>query len=300
MHKNWIAVDWGTSNLRAWLMNEGQALSEATSADGMSSLAPDEFEPTLLRLVAPWLADDAVMQVIACGMIGARQGWCEAPYLTVPAAPLDAQRFVAAPCRDLRLKVTIINGVSQMEPADVMRGEETQLAGLIHIQPDFEGTVCLPGTHSKWALVRDGRIESFTTFLTGELFGLLRQQSVLRHVTGEGVDHMAFAGGVSDGVADPGGLIAELFGIRARALLKEQLPAVASSRLSGLLIGAEIAAARRRFGGAHVTVIGTPSLADRYRRALRQSSSTVDLKDGTALTLAGLAAARAALMETSQ
>ncbi|MEM7190931.1 MAG: 2-dehydro-3-deoxygalactonokinase, partial [Pseudomonadota bacterium] len=162
MKPDWIAVDWGTSSLRAWAMGPDGAVAEAASADGMARLEPAEFEPALLALVGDWLGDTAT-PIVACGMVGAKQGWCEAPYAAVPCRPLDAAACVRVPAIDRRIDMRIIPGLSQDHPADVMRGEETQISGFLAAEPDFAGTICLPGTHTKWASVADGIVSQFQT-----------------------------------------------------------------------------------------------------------------------------------------
>lgn len=290
--QRWIAVDWGTSNLRAWLMEDDAPQDSAASDAGMSGLSQSAFEPALLALVAPWLSQGMVTPVIACGMVGARQGWVEAPYAPVPGRPLDHGSFVAATVEDPRIAVTIVHGLAQSSPPDVMRGEETQIAGLLAREPGFGGLACLPGTHAKWVRIAGGRVESFTTFMTGELFALLDRHSVLRHVTGDGDDEATFDAGLDAALADPSALVSGLFAIRAAALLQGLSPAAARSRLSGLLIGAELAAASRSAALDRVTIIGADALARRYARAIERAGGHATLMDGTALTLAGLASAR--------
>ncbi|OZA06724.1 MAG: 2-keto-3-deoxy-galactonokinase, partial [Rhodobacterales bacterium 17-64-5] len=241
----WIAVDWGTSNLRAWAMDaRGQVLAEAASEDGMGKLAKAEFEPALLRLIGGWLGEGP-MPIIACGMVGSRQGWCEAPYRSVPCPPLDPLAQVAVPTTDPRLAMRIAPGLRQTTPADVMRGEETQIAGALSLIPDYDGVLCLPGTHSKWAQISAGEVVSFQTFMTGEMFALLSETSVLRHgMEGDGWDDAAFDSAVGDALSRPERLAARLFALRAEGLIADLAPAAARARLSGLLIGAELAAAR--------------------------------------------------------
>ena len=181
----WIAVDWGTSNLRAWAMGAEGPLAEAVSDDGMGKLQPADFEPALLRLISPWLTAPRT-PVLACGMVGARQGWREAPYRAVPCAPVDAAGVLHVPT-DPRLTFHIAPGLSQDRPADVMRGEETQVAGVLALHKGFDGVICHPGTHSKWVHVSAGEVVSFQTFMTGEIFALLSTQSVLRHSMAEGL-----------------------------------------------------------------------------------------------------------------
>jgi 2-dehydro-3-deoxygalactonokinase len=285
----WIAVDWGTSNLRAWAMGPDGPLAQVTSDDGMGRLTRDGFEPALIRLIAPWLGDGA-MPVVACGMVGSRQGWHEAPYMTAPCPPLDVARVVRVPTSDARLAMFIAPGIKQSSPADVMRGEETQIAGALALRPGFDGVLCLPGTHTKWAHVSAGEVVSFQTFMTGEMFALLSQQSVLRHgMAGEGWDDAAFDQGVADSLARPERIAARLFSLRAEGLIAGLGPDAARSRLSGLLIGTELAAARPYWLGQPVALVGSPRLSAAYARALAAQGLDADTLPADDCTLAGLA-----------
>jgi 2-dehydro-3-deoxygalactonokinase len=294
MTVEWIAVDWGTTNLRVWAMEHRGVLAEAVSDDGMGRLDRDGFEPALLRLIGPWLQDGKRTEVVACGMVGSRQGWHEAPYRSVPCAPLEPAALVAAPTRDARISVRLVPGLKQTSPADVMRGEETQIAGVLALTPGYDGIICLPGTHSKWAHVSAGEVVSFQTFLTGEMFALLSQASVLRHgMVGDGWDEAAFDEGLSDALSRPERIGARLFGIRAEGLIAGLSAAAAKARLSGLLIGMELAAARPYWLGQVVTLVGSEGLARSYARALRTQGVEPRMVSGTEAVLAGLQAARA-------
>lgn len=294
MKPDWIAVDWGTSNLRGWAMGPAGPLAEATSAEGMGSLAPAEFEPALIRLISPWLTDRP-MSVVACGMVGARQGWHEAPYRRVPCTPVAPGSLVRVPTKDARLDVRLVPGLMQSRPADVMRGEETQIAGALRLIPGFDGVLCLPGTHSKWAHVSAGEVVSFQTYMTGEMFALLSQHSVLRHgMAGSGWNDAAFDAGVSDALSTPERIAARLFSLRAEGLIADLSADAARSRLSGLLIGIELAAARPYWLGQRVVLIGSPTLSANYSRALGQQGLKAEQLDATACTLAGLITARSA------
>ncbi len=289
---SWIAVDWGTTQLRAWaLAAGGEVLHRAASARGMGSLAVDQFEAALLELIDGWLTADRVTEVVACGMVGARQGWREAPYAEVPCAPQAIARVIRPEVSDARMRVSIIPGLCQRSPADVMRGEETQIAGLLAEWPDYHGVVCLPGTHSKWAEVRGGQVLGFQTFMTGELFALLSGQSVLRHgMQGDQLlDLPAFDAGLRAASERP--LLGALFGLRAESLLEGLAPAAARSRLSGLLIGQELAGLPERWQGLPVCVIGDGEAAERYRHALATLSIAAQTLGAEQVTLAGLAAA---------
>lgn len=289
MTAEWIAVDWGTSTVRAWAMRGDAAIATASSDQGMSTLAHDEFEPALLELIEPWL--DTPKTIIACGMIGAKQGWHEAPYITVPAKPSSSDKIITAPSRDPRLSVQILPGMSQMKPADVMRGEETQIAGLIAQNPKFDGVVCLPGTHTKWVRISAEEVVNFQTFMTGELFSLLSENSVLRHSINDGWDDEAFTVALSDTISRPESFAANAFALRAEALLADLSPAAARARLSGMLIGMELAAARQFWLGQHMAIIGTETLAKTYQNALTTQGLQAEMLDATALILAGLSAA---------
>jgi 2-dehydro-3-deoxygalactonokinase len=289
----WIAVDWGTSKLRAWAMDDaGGVLDRAASGAGMGGLARDAFEPALLALVGGWLGDRTT-DLIACGMVGARQGWVEAPYAPVPGPPLRPGGFARPEVRDPRLTVRVLPGLSQADPPDVMRGEETQIAGLLAREPGFDGVACLPGTHSKWAHVSAGEVVSFASFMTGELFHLLATASVLRHsVAGDGWSDADFVAAAEEAMARPERLAGRLFGIRAAGLLDELAPERARARLSGLLIGAELAAAKPYWLGRDVVLIGVDALAVAYRAALAPLGVEARVLDATEMTLVGLTAAR--------
>jgi len=320
---SWIAVDWGSSNLRAWALDDaGTIIADASSPRGMLGLAPAEFEGALLETIGDWLpatAPHKAIEVLVCGMAGARQGWVEAAYLPLAAdADVLAElggRLTPVPTQDSRLQVRIVPGLCQRPGAesrqrfdaagfDVMRGEETQLAGLMNRHPDFDGAVCLPGTHAKWAQLKRGRITGFTTFMSGELFKLLSQNSVLKHSlhADEGAGNLsdeaqraAYLDGIDTAMAAPERLSAELFGIRARDLLDNQLPAGEargtrlSARLSGLVLGLELAGATASLAtGSRVVLIGDAALCQRYRLALEHRGFVVDIEANADMILAGL------------
>ena len=287
----WIAADWGGTNLRVWAMGAGgEALAEAESDSGAGSLSSAEFEPALLALIGPWLAESAPepTPVLICGMAGGRQGWREAAYLKTPCAPLKPSAAVAPPVEDSRIRVRILPGLAQTEPPDVMRGEETQLAGVLALSPGFEGVAVLPGTHTKWARLQQGRVIEFASFMTGEIFALLAGRSVLRHgVASEGWDEAAFL----EGAARPEAIAAKFFRIRAEGLLRGLDPVAARSRLSGLLIGAELAATRSFWMGESVALVGSPGISHAYAAALSAQGAEVLAFDAAETTRAGLAAA---------
>lgn len=295
----WIAVDWGTSNLRAWAMSATDTVLEARASDrGMGSLTPANYPAVLAALTEGWREAGRVLPAVICGMAGARQGWVEAPYLALPAMPGTAGA-VTPPQGVEGLAVRILPGLSQSTPRpDVMRGEETQIAGVLRARPGFAGTVCLPGTHAKWVAVNGGAVTGFQTFMTGEIFALLAKQSVLRHgLAAEGWDAAVFGTAVDEALAAGGAIWPDLFALRAASLVAGLAPVAARSRLSGLLIGAELAAARLWWSDGPVIVVGMGGAAGLYADALKAQGAQVDTIDVGEATLAGLAAARAALFE---
>lgn len=300
-HISWIAVDWGTSNLRVWLMGPGaRPLAELQSDEGAGGLSPDRFEGALLALINPYLPEAGAVPVMVCGMAGSRQGWVEAAYRAVPCTPPGFGDAVRAQCNDARLNVFILPGIKQAAPADVMRGEETQVSGYLRNNKDFDGVLCLPGTHAKWAHISAGELVSFQTFMTGELFALLSKQSMLRHsVADTGHDSAAFGAAIDDAMRRPQAVSAHLFNIRAATLIADMSDRAARSRLSGLLIGLELMAARPYWLGQNVVLIGADAVTDLYREGLATQGVVAEIADAQACVLQGLRAAYETMQETS-
>lgn len=299
---DWIAVDWGTSSLRVWAMSDdGSVLDQGASDKGMGSISRADYEPALLALVGDWIAGAGrPVPVIVCGMAGARQGWKEAVYRPVPCGPISGDALTEVETTDPRLSVRIVPGLSQSHPQDVIRGEETQLAGFLAETGREDAVLCLPGTHSKWVSLEGGDVSHFLTVMTGELFSLIGNHSILRHSVGDGSRGEAgpaFLEAVSRAVTRPQNLTTNLFSIRARSLLEEATAEDASDMLSGLLIGTELAACRPFWEGRDVHLVGTGGLAARYAAALKQIGATAIVEDGSGLTLAGLKQVRAGLKE---
>lgn len=289
-------VDWGTTRMRVWLVDaSGAVLAERRSDDGMLSAQPDRFGPVLEAHLSDMGAPSG-LPVIACGMVGARQGWIEAPYVEVPARLEDIfDGAVSVPHKPR--EVRILPGIAQRTKGlpDVMRGEETQLAGAADKLASGECLVCMPGTHSKWVATRDGRVSGFRTHMTGELFALLSGQSILRHSVGVAKADPAsdaFLSACDEVMAKGGAALPRLFGIRAGTLLNAIGPEESASRLSGLLIGAEIAQAINDGGGANgVVLVASGGMKALYEGALSRANLTIDTVDADAAVLAGLATA---------
>ena len=304
---DWIAVDWGTSNLRAWAMTSAitsemiaanYEYASVHSTDGMGRLAHNQFETALLKLINPWIPSDksgvGKITVIACGMVGSRQGWIEAPYIKSPC-PALSDALIEAPVAHPLLRVYIVPGICQNAPADVMRGEETQIAGFVRGNPDWDGVICLPGSHTKWVRVKAGRVVHFQTFMSGELFSTLGSQTVLRHTIAPiGWDDASFLSALGDMFNQPQYIAARLFSLRAEDLLYGLDGGCARARLSGMLIGMELAAARPYWSeqAQSIAIIGTGNLAKLYAQALATQGISATIADDRQMTLGGLTAAR--------
>lgn len=285
---DWIAVDWSATHLRATLMGADGPIAQVHSGDGTATLLPDAWEPALLRLIDPWLTAP-LTHVIACGM-------AKAALRPVPCAPAEAGRLIRVPTRDSRIAVHLAPGLSQVAPADVVYREAVQIAGALAFQSGFDGVMCLPGSHSKWAHISAGEVVSFQSFMTGEIFALLSTQSVLQDViAAQGFDAAAFDAALSDALSRPEKLAARLCSLRAEAMLDSLCPIAARSRLSGLLIGIELAAAKPYWLGQPVILIGAPDLCALYSRALDAQGNTASSLDAAGCTLAGLSKLQGAL-----
>ncbi len=294
----WVAVDWGTSNLRAWGIDaSGEAVFARSSPEGMGKLGRDDYPGVLQALLSELGAGPA--EILVCGMAGARQGWLEAPYLDAPADLAQLAGSAVSPAvPGTEFSVRILPGVCLRDPGaeDVMRGEETQLLGLSAMLPGFSGLVVMPGTHSKWALLDGTQLTRFSSAMTGEIFEVLKTHSVLRHsLQGEleGPDRDAgFDAGLETGLEQPARLTATLFKVRAGSLLSGKSAPWCAGYLSGLLIGAEIGGQRDWIGSAEVPLVGGTSLCQLYALAFDRLGARTRIVDATDATLAGLKAAR--------
>jgi 2-dehydro-3-deoxygalactonokinase len=287
-----IGLDWGTSNCRAFrIARDGAVIEARAAAQGILAVKDGNFAAAYETLVGDWLKAHRA-PALMCGMVGSRQGWVEAPYVELPA---DAAQLAGSLARVPGTDAAIVPGLvgaALSGGRDVIRGEETQIVGALDPQqPD--ALYCLPGTHSKWAKVEAGRIVRFATFMTGEVYGVLRQHSILgRLMESESHDESAFSAGIERG-RSTGGLLHQLFSVRTEGLLAAMAPAALPSYLSGLLIGHELRAALAAFPSPQVVVVGAPALAGRYRAAL-------DREGRASVTLAGDAAAAKGLWRIAE
>ncbi len=297
----YVAVDWGTSSFRLWLMaGDGSILGESRSGEGMTTAARTGFADVLDAHLATVKAPPA-LPVIICGMAGATQGWVEAGYVDVPASlPSILTGAVSVPgqSRDIR----ILPGLAQRDAAmpDVIRGEETQLLGALG--PDAKGAqaVCMSGTHSKWVHVADARVTGFSTFMTGELFDAITQHTILSHAVAGAdqapADTATFEAAVAAAFRRPAMASNLFFTARTGQLLHGLSAAGAQARISGTLIGLEIAGALQDAGtGTAITLVASGRLQGLYEAAFRTLSFSVTTIDADTAVRRGLSAAAEAI-----
>ena len=276
----YVAVDWGTSSFRLWLVDRtGNVLGERRSHEGMMAAGKLGF-PTVLQSHLDAVGAAPGLPVIVCGMAGARGGWVEAGYVDTPARLASILKHaVAVPGQDRDIR--ILPGIAQRDPKapDVMRGEETQLLGALGVGAAKDATVCMPGTHSKWVRVNGGIVERFATFMTGELFDVVSRETILSHAVAgadQAEDIDAFRSAVMAAFETPAFAANLLFQVRSGQLLFSGTPASAREKISGTLIGLELAAGLSGEGpGTGITLVASGRLQMLYQLAFETVSVPV-------------------------
>ena len=284
----WIAVDWGTSFFRAYLIEDELVSDKIETSDGMKFIQQNDFEKKFISLIEKWLIKGQVVEVLASGMLGARQGWMEAPYEKTPCN-LNNINYVSPLVNDDRFSLKIFSGVSQINPPDVMRGEETQVAGFFNQNLNFNGSVCLPGTHSKWIKVKNGLIEHFKTYMSGELFEVIKNNTVLTHsLMSEKIDKKEFLNSANKIFQNPEYLTSALFQIRADDLINSRGPEIYNSRLSGYLLGIELLGTREYWEKRDIALIGGEKVMELYASLLEDKVLTLKKFSAEDMVLEGL------------
>ena len=281
--ETFIAVDWGTTNRRAWRVERGAVAEEFEDARGVLSVSKPDFSAAVAE-IRDRLGDHPLLMA---GMVGSNRGWVEAPYVPCPATLDEVAAALAWPEAG---RTAIVPGLSNLDPPDVMRGEEVQILGAVETgMIPADCLVCHPGTHNKWAVVAGGRLARFHTVMTGEMFSLLKEHSLLSDLLSDemAVDD-AFCSGVRRGLEGKA-LTAELFSVRAGVLLGSQQKVDATDYTSGLLIGADIGHSLEGTEG-DVFVMGRPELTRLYAAALDLAGRRATEIDGEAAFLAGIKA----------
>jgi len=274
-----LGLDWGTTSLRGYLIGaDGAVLAERSAEAGILQIQNGAFAGALNDLAGDWLTGNPTLPIIASGMIGSRQGWVEVPYVDLPASTARLTLYVHD---GFERPIHFVPGLTRRDGGgvpDVIRGEETQIigAGGEVLQ---DGLYLLPGSHSKWAEVKDGSIIWFATFMTGELFAALKDHTILgRMMAGDAENEAAFRRGVEYS-RGAGGTLQRLFSARTLALFGELPETGVAAYLSGLLIGAEIAEARAlvQYPDSMIMIIGSADLSRRYQTALSICAWPADL-----------------------
>jgi len=290
-----IFADWGTTNRRAWAVDrDGAVLDQRKDDQGLLGVKDRAFETSFRGFIGDWLRSAAPSApIVMAGMVGSKLGWREAPYVATPAKFADlAKNLIALPDLDGH-PIRIAPGLSAREDGrpDVMRGEECQLYGL-WLKSQTNRLCVLPGTHSKWAEIRDGGLAGFRTYMTGEFFSQLTSTGTLAQLMKKDAPHdeAAFQRGltVSEG-ASAGGLLNRLFSVRSLGLFSELPGEALASYLSGILIGAELRDATAGLSGA-VAVIGSSKMNELYVSALDAIGVKAEPIDGDPLLRAALLA----------
>ena len=275
-----LAVDWGTTNRRVFVIEDSLVIESARDGLGVTAVSDFAAEAEAIR------ARFGDLPMLMAGMVGSTIGWREAPYVPAPAGVAE----IAAALSWIDARTAIVPGVCVTDPPDVMRGEEVQLLGAVAaglVPPD--ALLAQPGTHCKWAALTHGRIANFTTAMTGELFALLRRHSVLAGQLGAEVTlGDAFRDGVADGARRD--LAASLFGIRAAKLLGVRDDADAASYASGLLIGADVAARLADDAHGDIHVLADAALGGLYAAAIEAHHRTAHIVDSHTAFVAGIIA----------
>ena len=283
--EGFIAVDWGTTNRRAWRIRPGGEVGEEFDDDrGVLSIDKGGF-PAAVGEIRDRLGD---LPLLMAGMIGSNRGWIEVPYVPCPAG-IDELAEQLCWVEDDRAAIVPGLCYSDDNQADIMRGEEVQIVGAIAAgMIPGDSFVCHPGTHNKWATTEGGKLVRFKTVMTGEMFNLLREHSILSDLlTDEMAVDDAFHEGVSRGLlGNP--LTAELFSVRAGVLLGKRRKDDATDYTSGLLIGADIRGALKSAPQGDIIVMGRPELTQLYAAALRQAGRSSSEVDGEKAFLAGI------------
>lgn len=266
-----IGIDWGTSSLRAFLIERCGKLLDMVVAPqgGILHVEGRNFDAVFHQLVCPWL-QGRTLPIIASGMITSRNGWYETPYIHVPSDARELAKNLVRYETSSGIKLWFITGLTteRSDIPDVMRGEETQIVGATSAGMG-DGLYVTPGTHSKWITVSGSRIQHYATYMTGEIFHVLKSHTILNSLMAEGpFSEAGFKLGTEAGFSGAGNLLHRLFSVRTLPLFDRIDPEMVADYLSGLLIGVEIKAATDGLDDPTVVIVGRGDLSDRYTLAL--------------------------------
>ena len=268
-------------------MDNNNVIDQVSTQEGMKFIDQNEFEKILIKNIDSWNNNFDIKVIIASGMVGAKQGWIEVPYIN---SPCDIRNVNFKTFKILDdANIHILSGVSQFNPSDVMRGEETQIAGFLLNNVDFNGSICLPGTHSKWVNMNSYNIQEFTTFLTGELYEIVKKYSILNHsLNTTELDDEIVKSSAKLIIENPSFISNKLFEIRADNLLKNSNQTSNNSKLVGYLLGIELSGSRTYWEDKDLVIIGSSNLNKYYELILNGRSNSIRLFNSSDMALNGL------------
>ena len=283
---DWIAIDWGTTNFRAWFIKNDKVLKEVVKSNGIKNIPNKNFEDTLIKNINIPKNISSKIKIISCGMIGSKQGWLNSGY--EKSLHLKKNNLIKVKTKNRYLDFYIVKGLSQNNPYDVIRGEETQVLGYLQNNKNFSGIICLPGTHSKWIKISNGKIIKFKTYMTGELFEIISNYSILSHsIIDKKINTKVFKNSVLLSQKKNFNFFDYLFEFRSRALLskKKYYP---KSELIAYLIGNEIKSNINNTKATKVIIIGSKYNSKLYSQAMHALKIKNTIVDSKSITIAGL------------
>ena len=264
---DWIAIDWGTTNFRAWIIKNNKILKEINRPHGIKNIPNKNFEDILNKNIKIPKKNNRKIKIISCGMIGSKQGWLDTGY--EKNLNLTKNNLVKVKTKNKNIEFYIVKGLSQKQPYDVIRGEETQVLGYLESEKKFSGFICLPGTHSKWIKITKGKLINFKTYMTGELFEIISRNSILKHsINDKKINLKIFKNSVLLSQKKYFNLFEYLFEFRSRSLLtkKKYYP---KSELLAYLIGNEIKSNINELRNFKVIIIGSNYNSKLYSQAMQ-------------------------------
>ena len=264
---DWIAIDWGTTNFRAWIIKNNKILKEINRPHGIKNIPNKNFEDILNKNIKIPKKNNRKIKIISCGMIGSKQGWLDTGY--EKNLNLTKNNLVKVKTKNKNIDFYIVKGLSQKQPYDVIRGEETQILGYLESDKKFSGFICLPGTHSKWIKITKGKLINFKTYMTGELFEIISRNSILKYsINDKKINLKIFKNSVMLSQKKYFNLFDYLFEFRSRSLLtkKKYYP---KSELLAYLIGNEIKSNINELRNFKVIIIGSDYNSKLYSQAMQ-------------------------------
>lgn len=283
---DWIAIDWGTTNFRAWLIKDNKVLKEIIKPDGIKNIPNKNFEDILIKNIKFLKKIKRKIKIISCGMIGSRQGWVDTGY--EKKLNFKKNNLIKVKTKNKNLDFYIVKGLSQKNPYEVIRGEETQVLGYLNHNKTFSGFICLPGTHSKWIKVSNGKLIKFKTYMTGELYEIISKNSILKHsINDKKINTKIFKNSILISQESNFNIFDYLFEFRSRTLLSKK-KFYPKSELLAYLIGSEINLNIQNIRDSKIIIIGSNYNSKLYSQAMQVLKINTTIIDSKKVTINGL------------